>query len=82
MTSLEDNRWQLEWREDEGVEDILRDLVVQGPLPSDGDGLFRYSSGVDQNDLVDEAPRYCHKKIGMVQLKTILASIFEMRVIV
>lgn len=45
------------------MEDILRDLVVQGPLPSDGDGLFRYSSGVDQNDLVDEAPRYCYKKI-------------------
>lgn len=64
------------------MEDILRDLVVQGPLPSDGDGLFRYSSGVDQNDLSDEAPRYCYKKTGMMQLKTILSSVFEMRVIV
>jgi len=64
------------------VEDILRDLVVQGPLPIDGDGLFRYSSGVDQNDLVDEEPRYCYKKVGMMQLKTILPSVFEMRVIV
>jgi hypothetical protein len=63
------------------VEDILRDLMVQGPLTSDGDGLFRYSSGVDQNDLVDEAPRYCYKKVGMMQLKTILPSVFEMRFI-
>jgi hypothetical protein len=58
------------------VEDILHDLVVQGPLPSDGDELFRYSSGVDQNDLVDEAPRYCCKKVGMMLLKTILPSVF------
>ena len=64
------------------MEDILRDLVVQGPLHSDGDGLFRYSSGVDQNDLVDEAPRYCYKKVGMMQLKAILSSVFEMKVIV
>jgi len=51
-------------------------------LTIDGDGLFRYSSGVDQNDLLDEAPRYCYKKVGMMQLKTILPSVFEMRVIV
>jgi len=54
------------------VEDILHDLVVQGPLHRDGDGLFKYSSGVDQNDLVDEAPRYCYKKVGMMQLKRFL----------
>jgi hypothetical protein len=72
MTSFEDNRWRLERREDERVEYILRDLVVQGPLPRDGDGLFKYSSGVDQNDLVDEAPRYCYKKVGLMQLKLFL----------
>jgi hypothetical protein len=82
MTSLEDNRWRLEWGEYEAVEDTLRHLVVQGPLPSDGAGLFRYWSGVDQNDLVDQAPRYCYKKAGMMQLKTILPPVFEMRVIV
>lgn len=64
------------------MEAILRDLEVQGPLPSDGDGLFRYSSGVNQNDLVDEAPRYCYKKVEMMQLKMILSSVFEMRFIV
>jgi hypothetical protein len=49
-----------------GLEDILRILVVQGPLSSDGDRLFKYSSGVNQNDLVEEAPRYCNKKVGMM----------------
>jgi hypothetical protein len=47
MKSFEDNRWRLEWREDEGVEYILRDLVVQVLLHRDGDELFKYSSGVD-----------------------------------
>jgi hypothetical protein len=63
-----------------GLEDILHFLVVQGSLASDGDRLFKYSSGVDQNDLVEEAPRYCNKKVGMMQLTTILPAAFEIRV--
>jgi hypothetical protein len=41
IISLEDNRCRLKSREGEAVEVILRDFVVQVPLPSDGDGLFK-----------------------------------------
>lgn len=61
-------------RRQKGVQDTPCVVEVQGPLSGHGDGLFKCSSGVDQNDLVEQVPWYYNKKMGMTQLKTVLSA--------